>query len=112
MHNIDVFDLEFDTTDPDAFIAAVKLLEPSFGGINLEDIKAPADVLIFPNLGAANIGYKMVERLCAAKTVGPLLMGISKPFNVLQRSSDMENVVHVIATTVAQAQTLKDGPCC
>ena len=39
--NIDVFDLEIDTTDPDEFIRTVKLLEPTFGGINLEDIKAP-----------------------------------------------------------------------
>lgn len=39
--DIDVFDLEMDTTDPDEFIRAVKLLEPTFGGINLEDIKAP-----------------------------------------------------------------------
>ena len=39
--NIDVFDLEVDTTDPDEFIRTVKLLEPTFGGINLEDIKAP-----------------------------------------------------------------------
>lgn len=75
-------------------------------------LEQPANVLIFPNLAAANIAYKLVERLCAAKTVGPLLMGISKPFNVLQRSADMENVVHVIAITVAQAQNHKDGPCC
>jgi len=39
--NIDVFDIELDTTDPDEFIRTVKLLEPTFGGINLEDIKAP-----------------------------------------------------------------------
>ena len=39
--NIDVFDLEIDTTDPDEFIRTVKRLEPTFGGINLEDIKAP-----------------------------------------------------------------------
>lgn len=39
--NIDVFDIEVDTTDPDAFIRTVRLLEPTFGGINLEDIKAP-----------------------------------------------------------------------
>ena len=39
--NIDVFDLELDTLDPDEFIRSVKLLEPTFGGINLEDIKAP-----------------------------------------------------------------------
>jgi malate dehydrogenase (oxaloacetate-decarboxylating)(NADP+) len=39
--------------------------------------------------------------------VGPLLMGISKPFNVLQRGTDMENVVNVVAITVAQAQELE-----
>jgi malate dehydrogenase (oxaloacetate-decarboxylating)(NADP+) len=39
--NIDVFDIEVDTTDPEEFIRTVRLLEPTFGGINLEDIKAP-----------------------------------------------------------------------
>ncbi|KAK0338624.1 hypothetical protein LTR94_037844, partial [Friedmanniomyces endolithicus] len=39
--DIDVFDIEVDTTDTDAFVEAVALLEPTFGGINLEDIKAP-----------------------------------------------------------------------
>jgi malate dehydrogenase (oxaloacetate-decarboxylating)(NADP+) len=86
-----------------------EILNQSFPFNRLEQ---PANVLIFPNLAAANIAYKLVERLCAAKTVGPLLMGIGKPFNVLQRSADMENVVHVMAITVAQAQNHKDGPCC
>jgi malate dehydrogenase (oxaloacetate-decarboxylating)(NADP+) len=66
----------------------------------------PANVLIFPNLDAGNAAYKLLEHAGGAKAVGPLLMGISKPFNVLQRSSDMENVVNVIAITVAQAQEL------
>ena len=67
---------------------------------------APANVLIFPNLDAGNAAFKLLERAGGAKAVGPLLMGISKPFNVLQRSSDMENAVNVIAITVAQAQEL------
>jgi malate dehydrogenase (oxaloacetate-decarboxylating)(NADP+) len=67
-------------------------------------LEKAANVLIFPDLSAGNIGYKLVERLGPAKTVGPLLMGISKPFNVLQRNTDMENVVNVMAITVAQAQ--------
>ncbi|MFH2131406.1 MAG: NADP-dependent malic enzyme [bacterium] len=66
----------------------------------------PANVLVFPDLAAGNVAYKLLERLGGAKAVGPLLMGISKPFNVLQRGTDMENVVNVIATTVAQAQEL------
>ena len=63
-------------------------------------------VLIFPNLASGNAAYKLLERLGGAKAVGPLLMGISKPFNVLQRGTDMENVVDVIAITVVQAQDL------
>ncbi len=64
----------------------------------------PANVLIFPELASGNMAYKLLHRLGGAKAVGPLLMGISKPFNVLQRGADMENVVNVIAITVAQAQ--------
>jgi malate dehydrogenase (oxaloacetate-decarboxylating)(NADP+) len=63
-----------------------------------------ANVLIFPDLTSGNVAYKLVDRLGGAKAIGPLLMGISKPFNVLQRNTDMENVVNVMAITVAQAQ--------
>jgi malate dehydrogenase (oxaloacetate-decarboxylating)(NADP+) len=63
-----------------------------------------ANVLIFPDLTSGNISYKLLDCLGGAKAVGPLLMGLSKPFNVLQRSTDMENVVNVMAITVAQAQ--------
>jgi malate dehydrogenase (oxaloacetate-decarboxylating)(NADP+) len=66
----------------------------------------PANILIFPELSSANIAYKLLKHLGGAKAVGPLLMGISKPFNVLQRGTDMENVVNVIAITVAQAQDI------
>ncbi len=65
---------------------------------------APANVLIFPELSSGNIAYKLMQRLGGAKAVGPLLMGISRPFNVVQRGTDMENVVNVTAITVAQAQ--------
>ncbi|MBF0225072.1 MAG: NADP-dependent malic enzyme [Desulfobacterales bacterium] len=63
-----------------------------------------ANVLIFPELSSCNISYKLLECLGGAKKVGPLLMGISKPFNVLPRGTDMENVVNVTAITVVQAQ--------
>ena len=63
-----------------------------------------ANVLIFPDLSSGNVAYKLLDRLGGAKAVGPLLMGISKPFNVLQRGTDMENVLNVMAITVAQAQ--------
>ena len=63
-----------------------------------------ANLLVFPNLDAGNAAFKLLEHAGGAKAVGPLLMGLSKPFNVLQRSSDMENAVNVIAITVVQAQ--------
>ena len=63
-----------------------------------------ANVLIFPDLSAANVAYKLLQTLGGAKAVGPMLMGLAQPFNVLPRGTDMENVVNVIALTVAQAQ--------
>jgi len=68
-----------------------------------------ANVLIFPGLASGNMAYKLLGRLGGAKAVGPLLMGISRPFNVLQRGTDMENVVNVVAITVAQAQVQAGG---
>jgi phosphotransacetylase len=50
------------------------------------------------------LAYKLMHRLGDAKVVGPLLMGIERPFNVLQRNADVESVVDLMAITVAQAQ--------
>jgi malate dehydrogenase (oxaloacetate-decarboxylating)(NADP+) len=63
-----------------------------------------ANILIFPDLASGNIAYKLMDRLGGAKVVGPLLMGIDRPFNVLQRNSEVESVVDLIAITVVQAQ--------
>jgi malate dehydrogenase (oxaloacetate-decarboxylating)(NADP+) len=65
-----------------------------------------ANILIFPDLNSGNISYKLLERLGGATAIGPLLIGLSRPFNVLPRNTDMENVVNVITVTVAQAQHL------
>ncbi|MEE4113514.1 MAG: phosphate acyltransferase, partial [Desulfobacteraceae bacterium] len=64
-----------------------------------------ANVLIFPDLASGNIAYKLMNQLGGAKVVGPLLMGIDRPFNVLQRNSEVESVADLIAITVVQAQT-------
>ncbi len=62
-----------------------------------------ANVLIFPNIDAGNIAYKLLTRLGDCEAIGPILMGMNRPVHVLQRSSDVQDVVNVAAIAVTEA---------
>lgn len=64
----------------------------------------PANILIFPDLQSGNIAYKLMMRLGGAEAIGPILIGMQKPVNVLQQGSDVDDVVNMAAITVIEAQ--------
>jgi malate dehydrogenase (oxaloacetate-decarboxylating)(NADP+) len=67
-------------------------------------LKGGANVLIFPDLGSANIAYKLLSKLGGGETLGPILMGMSKPVHVVSRDTEVEEIVNVCALAVVDAQ--------
>ena len=66
-------------------------------------LKGDANVLVFPNLDAANIAYKLLWRVAGAEVIGPILLGMNKPVNVLQQNAGVQDIVNLAALTALKA---------
>ena len=74
------------------------------GTYDFSNLDGSANVLVFPNLEAGNIGYKLLQRLGGADAIGPMLVGMDKPVHVLQRGDEVKDIVNLAGVAVVDAQ--------
>jgi allosteric NADP-dependent malic enzyme (EC 1.1.1.40) len=74
------------------------------GTYEFSELEQAANVLVFPNLEAGNIGYKLLQRLGGAEAIGPMLVGMDKPVHVLQRGDEVKDIVNLAGVAVVDAQ--------
>lgn len=78
-----------------------EILNDTYG---FSELDGPANCLVFPNLEAGNIGYKLLQRLGGADAIGPVLVGMDEPVHVIQRGDNVEDIVNLASVAVVEAQ--------
>ncbi|MFC7068130.1 NADP-dependent malic enzyme [Halobaculum lipolyticum] len=78
-----------------------EILEDTYA---FSELDGPANVLVFPNLEAGNIGYKLLQRLGGAEAIGPMLVGMDQPVHVMQRGDEVKDIVNLAGVAVVDAQ--------
>jgi malate dehydrogenase (oxaloacetate-decarboxylating)(NADP+) len=93
-------DIEIDGEMQADTAVSAELLSRSFA---FSSLKNAANVLVFPDLTSGNIAYKLLGKIGGATLIGPLLLGMKKPVNVLQRNSDVDEIANLLTFTVHRA---------
>jgi malate dehydrogenase (oxaloacetate-decarboxylating)(NADP+) len=91
----------------DGEMQADTALDPALMGRDypFSTLDGEANVLIFPNLSAGNIAYKLLDHLGGATAIGPILVGMNRPVHVLERGAEVQEIVNMAAMAVVDAQT-------
>ena len=84
--------------------ADTAVVQEILDGFGFSKLKAPANILIFPDLNSGNICYKLLKLLGGAEAIGPILMGMNKPVHVMQKGDDAASIVNMAAIAVVDAQ--------
>jgi len=88
----------------DGEVQAAFAVGPGIGEFPFSRLAEEANVLVFPNLDAANIAYQLLERKGGAEVIGPVLLGMQQPVNVLQQGCSVQSIVNLAAVTALRAQ--------
>ena len=108
---VEIFSKKYPNIEYEGEIQVDAALDPivAKNKIQHSKLKGNANILIFPNLDAGNIGYKLVQRFASYYACGPLLLGLKKPVNDLSRGSTVEDIVLISILTAIESERARDA---